>query len=83
MLRGAKVTVTNLATGRVTYYFRTHFTLNVAPSTVTLQLSGIIDDSAIVYLNGQELERFGFADSTVVSFITLAERNKAPDAPKK
>ena len=66
---------TAVTLGRVTYYFRRHFTLNVDPSNVTLQLYGVIDDSAIVYLNGQELERFGFADASNVSFSTLAERN--------
>ncbi len=49
----------------VTYYFRTHFTLTNKPASVTMSLSNIIDDGAVVYLNGTEVERFNMPNGTV------------------
>jgi len=43
---------------KLTIYFRTHFNLGTDPRTVTsLQLSEIIDDGSVVYLNGREVHR--------------------------
>jgi len=41
----------------VTYYFRTHFNLPYDPHSITLTASNIIDDAAVIYLNGQEIYR--------------------------
>jgi hypothetical protein len=44
---------TPLALGRMTYYFRTHFTFTGDPATTTLMLSPLVDDGAVFYLNGE------------------------------
>ncbi len=51
---------TKLTLGAATYYFRTHFSLDAAPEKVTsFAVTVLIDDGAIVYLNGQEVYRVG------------------------
>ncbi len=48
---------TPLSLGATTYYFRTHFSLDIDPSLVTqLDFSAVIDDGAVFYLNGVEVE---------------------------
>lgn len=43
---------------KATIYFRTHFNLPTDPKAITqLQLSEIIDDGSVVYLNGTEVHR--------------------------
>lgn len=50
---------TPLTLGKITYYFRKHFTFNGDPSaTDTLDFATVIDDGAIIYLNGNEVLRF-------------------------
>ncbi|HEY0549149.1 MAG TPA: alkaline phosphatase family protein, partial [Verrucomicrobiae bacterium] len=44
-------------TTTITYYFRTHFTLTNEPESVMLTSSNLIDDGAVVYLNGMEAYR--------------------------
>ena len=41
----------------VTYYFRTHFTLDALPAGSQLAFSSYIDDGAVFYMNGVEFER--------------------------
>ena len=48
---------TPLTLGRMTYYFRTHFTVPTNTAGMTLDLNTIIDDGAVFYLNGQEVFR--------------------------
>jgi len=51
---------TPLTLGPMTFYFRTHFTFNGDPAGVTeLRLGTVLDDGAIIYLNGTELRRVG------------------------
>lgn len=57
---------TPLTLGQPGYYFRTTFTLPEVPAGATLRLQHIIDDGAVVYLNGGEIYRFGFPADTVV-----------------
>ena len=47
------------ATGQrvITYYFRTHFKLTNDPATVYLTATNLLDDGAVVYLNGLEVYR--------------------------
>ncbi|MEJ5237733.1 MAG: lamin tail domain-containing protein [Limisphaera sp.] len=59
--------------GRTAFYFRTAFVYNGPLSGVQLQLSCLVDDGAVVYLNGQELFRIGMPDGTPV-YATLANR---------
>ncbi len=48
---------TPLTLGRMTYYFRSHFTVSTNLSNAVLLLRTIVDDGAVIYLNGQELTR--------------------------
>src|SRR5206468_8573960 len=50
---------TPLTLGRLTYYFRTHFNLNGSPAGASLKINTVLDDGAILYLNGQEIFRLG------------------------
>src|ERR1041385_3306295 len=57
----------------ITYYFRTHFTLNSAPSAVALSSTATLDDGAVVYLNGTETLRAGLP-AGAITFLTPASR---------
>ncbi|HKX62562.1 MAG TPA: lamin tail domain-containing protein [Verrucomicrobiae bacterium] len=52
---------TQIARGRTTYYFRTHFTFNGSLAGAALQFSTVLDDGAVFYLNGQEIHRLRMA----------------------
>ena len=69
---------TALTIGADTYYFRTHFTIdpeiNIADIT-QLEFAYVIDDSAVIYLNGVEILRPGFDADTEVSHSTWADRS--------
>ncbi|MBN1505640.1 MAG: lamin tail domain-containing protein [Sedimentisphaerales bacterium] len=59
---------TSLQIGQITYYFRTHFSLDAAPGKVTsFAVTLLIDDGAIIYLNGQEVYRLGMSAGAVTS----------------
>ncbi|HMJ91041.1 MAG TPA: immunoglobulin domain-containing protein [Candidatus Acidoferrum sp.] len=55
----------------ISYYFRNTFVLSNDPSAVTLLMSNIVDDGAVMYLNGAEVWRFNMPNSTV-SYGTVA-----------
>ncbi len=55
------------------HYFRTHFNFNGVPTNAILQLETYIDDGAVIYLNGTELQRLGMAAGPVNS-QTFANR---------
>ena len=63
---------TPLKLGKSTYYFRTHFSAADA-GRGTLNLSTIIDDGAVFYLNGKEIFRLGMAEGPV-DYSTTANR---------
>jgi len=49
-----------MSTGATTFYFRKEFTLDVDPANVdALEISTILDDGAVFYLNGVEVLRLG------------------------
>jgi len=48
---------TPVAPGRITYYFRARFTVTNDLSRTELRLRPLLDDGAVVYLNGLELAR--------------------------
>ncbi|MEI7908180.1 MAG: lamin tail domain-containing protein [Verrucomicrobiota bacterium] len=54
-----------------TTYFRTHFTWNGSTSGVVLRATTMIDDGAVIYLNGQEALRIRVA-AGAVTFGTFA-----------
>ncbi|MHC5091871.1 MAG: lamin tail domain-containing protein, partial [Planctomycetota bacterium] len=65
---------TPLTLGPVTFYFRTHFTLTEDPASFTaLEMTTVLDDAAIVYINGQEATRIGMP-AGAVNYLTLASR---------
>ncbi|MEJ6579629.1 MAG: lamin tail domain-containing protein [Akkermansiaceae bacterium] len=53
----------------VTYYFETDFTLTAgqAADLGSLTLNHLIDDGAVIYLNGVEIDRYNIAAGTVTS----------------
>lgn len=62
---------TPLTLGKTTYYFRTHFTFDGDPSAVDrLEFTTVIDDGAVVYLNGVEVQKIRL--SGTVSYGTWA-----------
>ena len=65
---------TPLTLGKMTYYFRTHFSFpsNIAGARLALQT--VVDDGAIFWLNGQELNRLGMA-AGAATYATFANRN--------
>jgi hypothetical protein len=58
------------ATIPITYYFRTHFQFTNATAGVTLTFSNYIDDGAVFYLNGVEIQRVRMPDPPEVIFNT-------------
>jgi hypothetical protein len=61
------------ATQPATYYFRTHFN-SYARGSGTLTFNTILDDGAVIYLNGQEVYRMGVANNVPDAYATLANR---------
>jgi hypothetical protein len=60
--------------GRTTYYFRTRFTPPPGANYTSLQISNIVDDGAVFYLNGAEFARFNLPAGTI-THTTLASAN--------
>lgn len=57
----------------LTYYFRTTFNLADASAVVSLTFSNLLDDGAVFYLNGVEVQRVGMA-AGAVTYSTTASR---------
>ena len=65
---------TPLEINATTYYFRTEFYFDGDPNEVAeLQISTILDDSAVIYLNGNDANRIGM-NPGLYSHTTLANR---------
>ncbi|MCL5098964.1 MAG: lamin tail domain-containing protein, partial [Candidatus Omnitrophica bacterium] len=62
---------TDLASGPNTYYFRTTFDCAEVNTSALLNLSFIVDDGAVVYLNGAEVYRYNLPAGPI-TFSTLA-----------
>ena len=56
----------------ITYYFRTTFVLTTT-NGFSLTASNLLDDAAVIYINGREVARPGMATGAV-SYSTLSER---------
>lgn len=65
---------TPLQLGAITYYFRKEFLVEGPVENAALNLSTIIDDGAVFYLNGREIYRLGMPDGTI-SYLTEASRS--------
>lgn len=71
-------TNTVLTLGRTTYYFRTRFTFTNSPLGVSLIFSNLVDDGAVFYLNGVEVNRrFMPAPPAIISYGTFASNHEA------
>jgi hypothetical protein len=56
-----------------TYYFRTHFTLPSGPIGTILSFSNYVDDGAVFYVNGGEIQRLRMPDPPIpITYDTLA-----------
>jgi hypothetical protein len=80
-----KNTTLTTQNGKITFYFRTHFTLAADPNTATidLQMTTLLDDGAVFYLNGAEAYRLGMPGGTI-EYSTQANRtvnNAATEGP--
>jgi len=64
---------TPLTLGQTTYYFRKTFNFSGQPAATTLAARLIIDDGAVVYLNGVEVLRLGMPDGAI-THDTFANR---------
>jgi hypothetical protein len=58
---------------QTTFYFRKSFNFTGNPAATTLAAQLIIDDGAVVYLNGVEVLRLGMPDGTI-DYATFANR---------
>jgi hypothetical protein len=56
----------------ITYYFRTRFVLSTT-NNVTLTTSNLIDDGAVFYLNGREIQRVAMG-TTNITYSSVATR---------
>src|SRR4051812_19836953 len=71
-------TNTILDLGRLTYYFRTHFDFPGLAFGTSLTFSNMVDDGAVYYLNGVELNRLYLpARPTPINYGTLATSHEA------
>ncbi len=71
-------TNTVLTIGRTTYYFRTRFTFTNNPLGVALTFSNIVDDGAVFYLNGVELNRLFMPPApAAIDYATFASSHEA------
>ncbi len=64
---------TPLTLGQTTYYFRKHFDFSGEVANTQLRLRVVLDDGAVVYLNGQEVRRPGM-NAGAVTHDTFAGR---------
>jgi hypothetical protein len=74
---------TPLTLGQRTYYFRTQFNFTGDPAAVGLALTTVIDDGALVWLNGQPLLRLGVpeGDVTAATWANRTVGNAALEGP--
>lgn len=66
---------TALKIGRITYYFRTRFTVDTNLAGFNLGLTTVVDDGALIYLNGALVAAPGMATNGV-TYATRASRNQ-------
>jgi len=70
-------TNTALTLGRITYYFRTHFTFTNGLAGVSLTFSNLVDDGAIFYLNGVEVRRLYVTNGVPVTYSNFSTNHEA------
>jgi hypothetical protein len=70
--------------GEITYYFRSHFTLPAPPTQISqLELATLIDDGAVIYLNGSEVLRLRMPENPIdaLTFANATVSNAAIEGP--
>jgi len=65
---------TPLTIGRTTYYFRTTFNMPTNPAGFTLTVRTVLDDGAVIYLNGSEVLRVAITNNPV-NYTNVATRS--------
>lgn len=65
---------TELILGQMSYLFRTRFTFNGNPDGASLTLNTVLDDGAVIYLNGRAIFWLGMAEGEVPARDTPATR---------
>ncbi len=74
---------TPLALGQTTYYFRHEFNVDDVTAITSLNLTTVIDDGAVFYLNGAEVLRVGLSagDVGASTFANRTVGNAAVEGP--
>ncbi len=74
---------TALQLGQTAYYFRTHFTFSGNTNGALLRTTFVVDDGAVVYLNGVEVYRLAMATGAVTqaTFSTRTVGDAAFEGP--
>ncbi|MCA9264516.1 MAG: lamin tail domain-containing protein, partial [Planctomycetales bacterium] len=62
-----------------TYYFQTEFTFDGNPTGLDLTLTSLIDDGAVIYLNGQEIQRIRMPDGPIDGTTAATESPTTSD----
>src|SRR4030095_14337564 len=71
-----RTVVSNVTTPRKTWYFRHKFNVADPTAITSLTLRTIIDDGAVVYINGSEVKRINLPDPPVIITDTTAAPNR-------
>ena len=64
--------------GRITYYFRSSFTVPNNFNPTSLQFSNVIDDGAVFYLNGREVARYNMPAGSIANLTPAALNLSGP-----
>ena len=65
---------TEFSLGDITYYFRKTIDIDADPAMLNASIRTMIDDGAVIYVNGQEVRRIGLQGGPV-PFDRLSDRN--------
>ena len=65
--------------GITTFYFQTEFTYNGLPEGFELGIQDLIDDGAVIYVNGQEVTRIRMPEGTVTASTEPSETIGVPE----
>ncbi len=78
LLPSGELAATDLRIGKSTYYFRLTFEVEAIGEGQTLQVQHLIDDSAVLYLNGREITRINLPDGEVTANTRASESIENP-----
>jgi hypothetical protein len=80
MPSGVPNSVTLLATNFnntfvTSFYFRTSITLNTNPNNLIITGTAVVDDGAVIYVNGREVQRLGVTN-TIINVVHTTTANR-------